>query len=94
MTEIMSSALEPTHALAYAVGKFRTYLRSSLEFADVWSRHLAHELQIARLHAEILSHKTVAKRLDAWIGWHGGALPPKGEWRTIANEIGVSPEAL
>ena len=87
-------AVGETHALAYAVAEFRAYLRSSPEFADVWARHLAHELQIARLHAEILSLKTVTQRLDAWIGWRGGALPRKGDGRTIANEIGVSPEAL
>jgi CRP-like cAMP-binding protein len=87
-------AVSETHALAYAAAEFRANLRSNPDFADVWARHLAHELQIARLHAEILSLKTVAQRLDAWIGWHGGALPGKGEWRTIANEIGVSPEAL
>jgi CRP-like cAMP-binding protein len=76
------------------VAEFRRYLRSSPEFADVWIRHLAHELQIARLHAEILSLRTVAERLDACVGWRGGVLPQKGEWRTIAHEIGVSPEAL
>jgi len=86
--------VEETQARAYVAAEFRAYLRTSPDFADVWARHLAHELQIARLHAEILSLKTVAQRLDAWIGWRGGALPRKGEWRTIANEIGVSPEAL
>lgn len=55
--------------------------------------HLAHEVQRARLHAEILSIKTVAARLNAWCAWHG-ALPSKGHWVNIANEIGVSPEAL
>jgi CRP-like cAMP-binding protein len=87
-------AVVETHAHAYAVAEFRRYLRSSPEFADVWIRHLAHELQIARLHAEILSLRTVAERLDACVGWRGGVLPQKGEWRTIAHEIGVSPEAL
>ena len=87
-------AVEETHSLAYAVAEFRAHLRSSPDFADVWVRHLAHELQIARLHAEILSLKTVAQRLDAWLGGRGGTLPAKGEWRTIAAEIGVSPEAL
>jgi CRP-like cAMP-binding protein len=87
-------AMAETHAFAYAMTEFRAYLRASPEFADVWARHLAHELQTARLHAEILSLKTVAQRLDAWLGWRGGALPRKGEWRTIADEIGVSREAL
>jgi CRP-like cAMP-binding protein len=56
--------------------------------------HLAHELQRARLHAEILSIRTVAKRLDAWLATRGGDAPHRGEWKTAANEIGVSPEAL
>jgi CRP/FNR family transcriptional regulator, dissimilatory nitrate respiration regulator len=87
-------AVGETHALTYAAAEFCAYLRSNPNFADVWARHLAHELQIARMHAEILSMKTVAQRLDAWLGWRGGELPRKGEGRTVADEIGVSPEAL
>jgi len=26
--------------------------------------------------------------------WNNAKLPPKGEWRNLANQIGVSPEAL
>ena len=58
-----------------------------------WARHLAHEVQRARLHAEILSLKTVAARLSAWLFWNG-ALPEKGQWHRIADEIGVTPEAF
>jgi CRP-like cAMP-binding protein len=87
-------AVRETHSLAYSVAEFRAHLRSSPDFADAWARHLAHELQKARLHAEILSLKTVAARLDAWLTWRGGAAPAKGEWRMIASEIAVSPEAL
>ncbi|MGO4671832.1 Crp/Fnr family transcriptional regulator [Bosea sp. 2YAB26] len=61
--------------------------------AETWASHLAHEVQRARLHAEIASLKTVKARLDAWIAWNG-PLPAKGGWRHIATEIGVSPEAL
>ena len=82
------------HCLAYPIAEFRAYLRSTPEFAEAWASHLAHELQTARLHTEILSLKTVANRLDAWLAWRGGTLSRKGEWRTIASEIGVSPEAL
>jgi hypothetical protein len=60
---------------------------------EAWARHLAHEVQKARLHAEILSLKTVAARIDSWTDWHG-ALPEKGRWVTVAQQIGVSPEAL
>jgi hypothetical protein len=46
------------------------------------------------LRAEILSLKTVSARLDAWMDWNGGVLPNKGEWKLVAGEISVSPEAL
>jgi hypothetical protein len=36
----------------------------------------------------------VAERLDAWIAWNDGNSPEKGEWKLVANQIGVSPEAL
>ncbi len=59
-----------------------------------WAGHLAREVQRARGQAEILSLKTVADRLDAWMALNGGALPAKGGWRLVASEIGVTPEAL
>lgn len=37
--------------------------------------------------------RIVAERLDAWFG-EGHALPSKGEWQTLAFELGVSREAL
>ena len=63
------------------------------KFALAFIRRFAHELQSSRLHAEILSLKTVAERLDAWTAWRG-TVPPRGEWVRLAAEIGVSPEAL
>ncbi len=75
----------------------RTDVREALverpELSEAWASYLAREVQRARLQAEILSLKTVAARLDAWIAWHG-ALPAKGQWSLVALEIGVSPEAL
>ena len=71
----------------------RERLRNEPDFAEAWSAHLAGEVQIMRLRSEILSLKTVASRLDAWLAWHG-ELPPKGEWARLAKEIGLSPEAL
>ena len=79
---------------AYAKASFKKLLAKSPEFSDVWASYLAQELQSARLRSEILSLKTVAGRLDAWIAWNGGSSPQKGEWKLVANEIGVSPEAL
>jgi CRP-like cAMP-binding protein len=74
--------------------RVETALRDDPEFARAWARHLAHEVQHARSHAEILSLKLVSERIDAWIALHDGALPPKGRWRYLASEIGITPEAL
>ncbi len=38
--------------------------------------------------------KKVSERLDAWLDWRSGDFPARGEWKEIAAEIGVSPEAL
>src|SRR5579863_4100119 len=84
-----------TDAMTWAVARkeLRRRLEASPEFSQAWARHLAHEVQRARLHAEILSLKTVAARLSAWLAWND-VLPEKGQWRRIADEIGVSAEAL
>jgi CRP-like cAMP-binding protein len=79
---------------AYAKASFKKLLAKSPEFSGVWAGYLARELQGARLRSEILSLKTVADRLDAWIAWNGGGFPNRGEWKLVANEIGVSPEAF
>lgn len=84
----------PAETRAYAKPGFKKLLATSSAFSDVWANYLAQELQGARLRSEILSLKTVAGRLDAWIAWNGGASPGKGEWKLVANEIAVSPEAL
>ena len=82
-------------AVTWAVAQkdLRRRLDANPELSRDWARHLAHEVQRARLHAEILSLKTVAARLSAWLFWNG-ALPEKGQWRRIADEIGVTPEAF
>lgn len=63
--------------------------RGSLELAA----HLAGEVQSARARAELLSLRTVSERLQAWRALHG-ELPPRGRWIEVAQEIGVTPEAL
>ena len=62
-------------------------------FATAWASHLADEVRSARLRAEILALKTVAERLGGWIAAKG-EFPPKGTWKTVAQEIGTSPESL
>ena len=73
---------------------FLQQLRDDAVFAALWASHLAAEVQSARYRSEILAQKTVAERLDAWLAWRGAGLPVKGEWKTLAAQIGVSPEAL
>jgi CRP-like cAMP-binding protein len=68
-------------------------LSNEPDFAKAWAAHLARKIHIMRFRSEILSRKTVASRLDAWLAWQG-ELPPKGQWKEIADQIGVSPEAL
>ena len=87
-------AVMPTRTFAVASSAVRTLLTVDPGFAEAWSLQLAHELQATRLRAEILSLRTVAERVDAWLAWNGGSLPPRGTWKTVASEIGTSPEAL
>lgn len=73
---------------------FLKQLREDDEFAYLWAAHLAREVQSARYRSELLTRKTVAERLNGWLDWQGEGLPPKGQWKSIAIQIGVSPEAL
>ena len=84
----------PTTLRSFGKRALRAQLAASPKLAEAWAGHLARELQATRTRAEILSLKTVAQRLDAWIAANQGAPPTKGEWKSLANEIGVSPEAL
>ena len=87
-------AVSPTRTLAIVASAVRRLLAEDPEFAESWAVHVSRELQATRLRAEILSLRTVRERLDAWIGWNGEGLPAKGNGKTVANEIGTSPEAL
>lgn len=78
----------------YAKTSLKKLLVKSSEFSNVWANYLAQELQRSRLRSEILSLRTVSERLDAWIAWKGGNFPEKGEWKLVASQIGISPEAL
>jgi len=83
-------------SVVYAMSKHSVlkHLREDPAFSELWSSHLAAEVQQARYRSELMSRKTVAERLDAWLDWHGTGLPPKGGWKNVATWIGVSPEAL
>jgi CRP-like cAMP-binding protein len=84
----------PAVTRVYSKAGLKRLLSNSPEISDIWANFLAQELQRTRLRSEILSLKTVAERLDAWIVWHGDSMAEKGQWKLVANQIGVSPEAL
>ena len=73
---------------------FLALLENDRDFAKSWMAHLTSQVQAARLRSEILTLKTVRQRLFAWLTFNDDKLPDKGNWRSLAFEIGVTPEAL
>lgn len=73
--------------------KFIQALRHDADLVEAWARHLAEAVQRARLLSEIRNLRKVSDRLSAWLALYG-SLPPKGQWQSVADEIGVSREAL
>ncbi|MBI1220798.1 MAG: cyclic nucleotide-binding domain-containing protein [Rhodobacteraceae bacterium] len=87
-------ASAPARVVSMPMREVRRLFISSPEFAEAWARHLTAEVRRARLRSEILTLRTVSERLNAWLAGQGQELPPKGEWKSVARQIGVSPEAL
>ena len=83
-------------ASAYCIAKrtFKRHLSQSNDLLLGLCSSLSSEIQTLRMRNEILRMRTVRARLDAWLLWQNTPLPPKGQWLSIAHEIGVSPEAL
>ncbi|MGE0233156.1 MAG: Crp/Fnr family transcriptional regulator [Flavobacteriaceae bacterium] len=79
--------------LAVPKAAFHQRLKDDPGLYDAWSGGLAREVQRGRQRSEILTLRTVSQRLDAWLTWNRD-LPPKGRWLRLAQEIGVSAEAL
>jgi len=75
------------------LAEFHARLSADPKAATGWAAGLAQAVQAARLRAELRSLRTVAERLDAWLGQNRN-LPDKGSWQDIAAEIGVSREAF
>ncbi len=84
----------PTRTRSVPKHAVRARLLENPQFAAAWNDRFIGSFHSALLRSEILSLRTVAARLDAWIASHGGKPPAKGEWRMVAAEIGTSPEAL
>ncbi len=87
-------AVLPSSVFEISKSCFLTQIREDWQFSQLWATHLAREVQAARSRCEILARKTVAERLDGWLAWHENKLPDKGQWRSLAEQLGVSPEAL
>lgn len=87
-------AAEASEVLAIAKPDMLAALARDPGLAAALQAHLAREVQRARQRAEILSLRTVAERLDAWLAANDGTLPPKGDWKLVAAETGISREAL
>ncbi|RJT27724.1 Crp/Fnr family transcriptional regulator [Mesorhizobium waimense] len=87
-------AAEKSAVRAVPMTKAKTAIESDPDLASALMRHLAGEMHRTRTRAEILSLKSVAARLDAWMAFNDGKLPPKGRWYQAASEIGVTQEAF
>ena len=89
-----AETVEETRLTRWPLARIRALLEADGQAALAFARHLAGEVRTARLRAEITSLRRVADRLDAWLAWHDGALPGRGDWHHLAGELNVSPEAL
>lgn len=87
-------AIAPTDVIRFPKPAVLAALGNRPDFAAAWSHYLSREVQRSRARAELLSLRRLSDRLDAWLDSRGGELPPKGQWVSVAREIGVSPEAL
>jgi CRP-like cAMP-binding protein len=86
-------AVSPVVARLISKSAMQRLFFTDQQFASAWATYLACEVRVARLRSEILALKTVSERLDAWLA-DRSQIPPKGNWKLIAQEIGISPEAL
>ncbi len=85
---------EPARLLEFSKRKLLGEMMSDPQLMHLWGRYLSSAVQNARHRAEILSHRSIADRLDGWLAMHDEMMPAKGHWKSIAAEIGVTPEAL
>lgn len=87
-------AIQPSELRAYPLKTVRALMESTPQAAQAFAKYLANEVRSARKRAEILALKTVSERLSAWLIWNGGAMPERGTWHHVADELSVSREAL
>jgi CRP-like cAMP-binding protein len=88
-----SIALGPSSVKRIPTAVFLQRLTANPDLQHIWAKTLAHELQAARMNAEVRTLRTVAEKLDVWLETNP-SLPPKGERQMLAQILGVSREAL
>lgn len=86
-------ALQNSECRVLPCETFRDRLAADPALLAHWAQFLAKTVQTTRTKAEIRGLKTVAERLDMWLALGAQTMPPKGQWQTIAAEMGVSREA-
>jgi CRP-like cAMP-binding protein len=86
-------AAVPAQVRSISVATFRARLDGNPVLRSAWAARLAHGLQDARMNSAIRTMRTVEERLDAWAAG-GKPLPPKGQWQSLAETLGVTREAL
>lgn len=89
-----AEALVDSRVLVLPISPLLDLLDRDPNIAGMLARHLAREVQAVRTRAELLTRRTVRDRLDGWLAVNGGVLPAKGNWRFVAEDIGVTPEAF
>jgi CRP-like cAMP-binding protein len=89
-----AEAVEPSTLSVFSRRDVQTLIAQDPDAARAFVAHLAREVRTSRLRAEIISLRRVSDRLDAWLMWNDAGLPEKGRWHRVANEIGITPEAL
>ena len=75
------------------IATFKKNLTLNIKLHQIWTENLAHELQAARMNAEIRTLRTVSQKLDVWLETNIN-LPQKGQLQTLAQTLGVTREAL
>lgn len=80
--------------ISVSIAEWKRRLRDDGELAALWTRYLSRQVQDARVRCEMLSLRKVSDRLDLWLASSGLAKNENGSWAIVAEEIGVSPEAL
>jgi len=87
-------AVQESYVEIFAIEAVKALLDKKPGAAQAFALYLADQVRATRKRAEILALKTVSDRLSAWLTWNHGLLPERGAWHHVADEIGISKEAL